>query len=148
MKWPRTARPASRHQSPRVTRRSEAPRPSRHAMIPRKSADAMVRRIALKAGPGSSRRAAFTTLKLLPQKTAMRSSQASSREMRNRMDGVFCRAEALPHIEKKTPRRPVKAARCLNELANDRSPGRPDQPPLKLRRSAEALAKAEGLRYN
>ena len=25
--------------------------------------------------------------------------------------------------------------------------GRPDQPPLKLRRSAEALAKAEGLRY-
>ena len=57
-------------------------------MITRKSAEAIVRRIALNAGPGSSRRAAFTTLKLLPQKNAMRSSQASSRETRNRMAGL------------------------------------------------------------
>ena len=42
----------------------------------------------------------------------------------------------------------LRGLRFFVDFVVDSFPGRPDQPPLKLRRSAEASAKAEGLRYD
>ena len=118
-------------QSSRATLRIERRRPSRHAITARNSTEAITIRIPLRPGPGSSRSAAFSTLKLLPQKKVMRSSHASRRVKRS----FNASSVAFGERRKRTPRRsrpsgstgvlkggsgPSPADYALNGLRNSR----------------------------
>ena len=109
MKWPRTARPASRHQSPRVTRRVERA----EALTPRDDSQKERRRHCqadrVEGRPGQLAKGSFHDAEVAAPVNAIRQQpQASSRETRNRMGVTAAGLEALRHIEKKTPRRPAK----------------------------------------